>query len=53
MDLYVYGTYDITNAYRGIESPDVDIDMEHPFLKNRFTLGLGLKIYLGSGMMKR
>ena len=53
MDLYVYGTYDITNAYRGIESPDVDIDMEHPFLKNRFTLGLGLKIYLGSGFMKR
>jgi hypothetical protein len=65
MELYFFATYDITKAYdttaytnsgvtvNTISTSSGSVDMQNSFFKNRFTFGFGVKLFFGSGFMKK
>ena len=65
MELYLLATYDITKAYdttpytnsdvqiNTISTSSGSVDMQNSFFKNRFTFGFGVKLFFGSGFMKK
>jgi UDP-N-acetylglucosamine 2-epimerase (non-hydrolysing) len=65
MELYFLATYDITKAYdttpytnsgvtvNTISTSSGSVDMQNSFFKNRFTFGFGVKLFFGSGFMKK
>ena len=67
IELSLYATYNFTNPYSGVDPSSYivshswngapttlnDYECSQKFLANNYTIGMALKIYFGSGLMKR